>query len=416
MSARNQHIAVVGAGLVGLSSALWLQRKGFRVSVVDPEPPGSGTSSGNACTIATYGCIPVNSPALFRQLPSLALSRESPLTVNPLYALTHPRWMLGFLANCRAGRVNHIIDSLAGLLAHTWDGLGPLLDMAGARDLVEERGFMHLYRDQHEFDAAWPANRIRRDHGTRFTTLDAGEILDLEPNLKSGFTRGLLFEGIHQVLEPRALCQRYADCLAERGGNLVRSRVKALRETGKGVELALDDGAALSADRVVIAAGAFARFIAGLDGTARRLDTERGYHVLYRDRQDLLSRPVSWHFAGFYATPMNLGLRFAGTVEIAGYRPRENPRMTRYLARRASQMFDLPPTPDDTWLGFRPTFPDSLPAIGHARGSTRVLYATGHHHLGLTLSGITGRLIAELVAGEQPLHDPSAFDPARFAS
>ena len=217
MSSKNK-IAVVGAGVVGLSCALWLQRKGFDVTLIDPADPGSGTSSGNACTIATYGCVPVNSPDLFRRLPGLMLSKDSPLSLNPLYALSQPGWMLEFLLNCRKHKVERIIRLLGKLLTRVYEGLDPLLDMAAARDLVEQRGFMHVYADQREFDAAWPANLARREQGTEFTELDRDEIRDLEPNLKFPFARGLMFDQVNQVLDPLALCQRYFECFQRGGG------------------------------------------------------------------------------------------------------------------------------------------------------------------------------------------------------
>ena len=414
LSSKDSSITVIGAGVVGLSCALWLIEKGFTVILVDPDEPGAGTSSGNACTIAEYGCIPVNSPNLFRQLPSLMISRDSPLSINPLYAMSHPLWMLEFLSNCRTHRVQHIIDSLGGLLGRTWEGLSPLLDMAGARDLIEDRGFMHVFQNQRDFDQAWPDNLMRRKQGAKLREIRADEILELEPNLKKPFVRGLYFDGIHQVLDPLALCQRYAESFQQRGGQLVRAKVTRLNENSDGVQLSLENGEQLHSDKVIIAAGAFCRFIDGLGSIAKKLDTERGYHVLFRGYQQLLTRPVSWHGSGFYATPMNLGMRVAGTVEIAGYNQNKNTRITDYLARKAREMLALPETPDSTWLGFRPTFPDSLPAIGYGEGSNRLLYAVGHHHLGLTLSGITGRIVSELAAGEEPVHDIAPFSPSRF--
>lgn len=413
-SSGHSSISVIGAGVVGLSCALWLLEKGFTVTLIDPEEPGSGTSSGNACTIAEYGCIPVNSPDLFKQLPSLMVSRDSPLSINPLYALSHPLWMLEFLGNCRAHRVQHIIDSLGGLLARTWDGLSPLLDIAGARDLLEDRGFMHVFEHQQDFDQAWPNNKIRREQGARLREISAEEIRELEPNLTKSFVRGLYFEGIHQVLDPLALCKRYADSFQQQGGQLLRAKVTDVREKPDGVQLSFDNAPHINTDKVVIAAGAFTRFIHGLGSVSRKLDTERGYHVLFQNQQQLLSRPVYWHGSGFYATPMNLGLRVAGTVEIAGYNAKQNTRITDYLARKVGEMLELPETPDSTWLGFRPTFPDSLPAIGYAEGSRRLLFATGHHHLGLTLSAITGRIVAELANDEEPTHDVAPFSPGRF--
>jgi D-amino-acid dehydrogenase len=407
-------IAVIGAGIVGCSCALWLQKKGFAVTLIDPDDPGAGTSSGNACTIAEYGCVPVNSPDLFRRLPSLLFSKDSPLSIDLGYVLSHPAWMIEFLLNCREQKVARIIRQLGKLLSKVYDGLDPLLDMADARDLVAQNGFMHVYRDQQEFNAAKRANQARREQGTNFVELDQGDIRDLEPNLKVPFERGLLFDSISHVLNPTALCQRYVECFKRNQGQLLRQRaLEVIHGTGS-VQIRLDNGASVDAERVVIAAGAFSKFIDGIPTRLLKLDTERGYHVQFSNMQHLLNRPVSWQQAGFYATPTNQGMRFAGTVEIAGYKEEKNPRILNYLNRKAHEMLDLPAQPDQEWLGFRPTCPDALPVIGFSTTSEHILYAFGHHHLGLTLSGITGKLIAELANGEEPSHNIAPFSPRRF--
>jgi len=408
------HIAVIGAGIVGCSCALWLQKKGFQVTLIDPEAPGSGTSSGNACTIATYGCIPVNSPDLFRRLPSLLFSKDSPLSLNLGHVLSHPAWMLEFLINCREHKVARITRLLGKLLAKVYDGLDPLLDMAEARDLLTQQGFMHVYRDQQEFNAVKKSNQARRAQGADFVELDQGDIRELEPNLKIPFERGLLFDSISHVLDPLALCQRYVECFQRNQGQLLRQRALEVIHGDGGVQIRLDNGEIVDAERVVVAAGAFSKAIAGIPTQLLKLDTERGYHVQFSNMQHLLSRPVSWHHAGFYATPMNLGLRFAGTVEIAGNHPEMNPRILGYLTRKAHEMLELPDKPDQEWLGFRPTCPDALPVIGFSTVSEHIIYAFGHHHLGLTLSGITGKLVAELANGEDPSHNITPFSPRRF--
>jgi glycine/D-amino acid oxidase-like deaminating enzyme len=411
---KQTRIAVIGAGIVGCSCALWLQKKGFAVTLIDPDDPGAGTSSGNACTIAEYGCVPVNSPDLFRRLPALLFSKDSPLSMDLGYVLSHPAWMIEFLLNCRAQKVARIIQQLGQLLSKVYDGLDPLLDMADARDLLAQNGFMHVYRDQLEFDAAKRANQARREQGTNFVELDQGDIQGLEPNLKIPFKRGLLFDSISHVLNPTALCQRYVECFKRNQGQLLRQRaLEVIHGTGS-VQIRLDNGASVDAERVVIAAGAFSKFIDGIPTRLLKLDTERGYHVQFSNMQHLLSRPVSWQQAGFYATPMNQGMRFAGTVEIAGYKEEKNPRILNYLNRKAHEMLDLPAQPDQEWLGFRPTCPDALPVIGFSTTSEHILYAFGHHHLGLTLSGITGKLIAELANGEEPSHNIAPFSPRRF--
>jgi len=279
---------------------------------------------------------------------------------------------------------------------------------------LTQQGFMHVYVNQQEFDAAKRANQARREQGSTFVELDRGDIRKLEPNLKIPFERGLLFDSISHVLNPLMLCQRYVECFKRNQGQLLRHRALEVNQSTGAVQIRLDNGETVDAERVVVAAGAFSKSIDGIPTQLLKLDTERGYHVQFNNMQHLLKRPVSWHHAGFYATPMNQGMRFAGTVEIAGIHKEKNPRIINYLNRKAHEMLELPEQPDQEWLGFRPSCPDALPVIGYSTTSEYILYAFGHHHLGLTLSGITGKLIAELANGEEPSHNITPFSPRRF--
>lgn len=410
----NKTIAVVGAGIVGCSCALWLQKKGFSVILIDPEIPGSGTSSGNACTIADYACVPVNSPAIFKNIPGLMFSKESPLSVDLAYAIAHLPWMLRFLSNCRPAKVSRISRILGKLLKKTYEGLDPLIEYSNAESLLSRQGCMYVYQDQAEFDRARASNQVRRDQGFDFTELNSADIRELEPEIKKTFEKGLLFDQAAQVVNPQSLTTRYFDTFMLNDGNYRASRVSAISHTEDALSIHFDNGESLAADRAVIAAGAFSTQIQGIGVSQLPLDTERGYHVQYNGMQSLLNRPVSWNEAGFYATPMDEGLRIAGTVEIAGLSGQKNMRNLSYLIRHGQQMFDLPDQPDQDWLGYRPTFPDALPVIGYSLGSEYVLYAFGHQHIGLTLSGITGKLISELISGETLSHDVKAFSPRRF--
>jgi glycine/D-amino acid oxidase-like deaminating enzyme len=411
---KNKTVAIVGAGIVGLSCALWLQKKGFTAILIDPEQPGSGTSSGNACTIADYGCIPVNSPDIFRRLPSLLFSNDSPLTVNHRYALTHLPWLLKFLSNCRPSRVAKITESLGAILQKSYQGLNPLLELSDSQHLMSQRGCMYVYKTQAEYESARVNNEIRRQHGSEYIELDRTDIQRLEPSIKPIFERGILFESTSQTLNPQSLCTRYFNSFLKNKGQYVSHRVNETIADGDMVKLQLDNAQSLVVDHVVIAAGAFSKQIKGTGTGQLPLDTERGYHIQYSSLQAKVNRPISWNQAGFYATPMNEGLRIAGTVEIAGYNPKKNQRNLDYLARKAGEMFDLPSQPDQEWLGFRPTLPDALPVIGHSSESKHILLAFGHQHLGLTLSGITGKLISELVNSEPLSLDIAAFSPDRF--
>lgn len=411
---QNITVAIVGAGVVGCSCALWLQIKGFRVILIDPEPAGSGTSSGNACTIADYACMPVNNPSIFKGLPGLMLAGDSPLSVDLSYAFRRLPWMLSFLSNCRASKVAYISRTLAKLLHGTYEGLDPLIEYCDANSLLRRQGCMYVYQDDVEFERASPGNQRRRKLGFDFTELDANEIRELEPGIKKQFARGLLFENATQVVDPQALTNRYFDTFMKNGGEYIACRVNAVSHCDKSLKVHLDSGESIDADRAVIAAGAFSRQVEGIGTSQLPLDTERGYHVQYSGYQTLLNRPVSWNEAGFYATPMDKGLRIVGTVEIAGLDKPQNPKHLHYLMNRGRQMFELPDRPDQEWMGYRPTLPDALPVIGYSLASEYVLYAFGHQHIGLTLSGITGKLISELINGETPSHDIRAFSARRF--
>ncbi len=407
-------IAIIGAGIIGTSCALWLQKKGFSVILIDPEKPGSGTSYGNACTIADYACVPINSPALFKRLPKLLFSRHSPLSVDPVYAITHLSWLLHFLRYCTPSKVARITGIMSELLKKTYQGLEPLLTFSNSQLLLSRQGCLYVYKNEDEFARARASNQVRKDHGAHFTELDTDDIRALEPHIQCAFHKGILFDSASHVVNPQSLTTSYFECFLANQGRSIKQRAVAVEPNQDAVSIILDDDEKLTVDRVIIAAGAFSRQIKGSGAHLLPLDTERGYHVQYTGLQSLVNRSVSWNEAGFYAIPMDHCLRIVGTVEIAGYTEKKNRRNLNYLIRKGQEMFDLPEQPDQEWLGFRPTLPDALPALGYSPVSESIVFAFGHHHLGLTLAGITGKLIAELINDEPLSHDINPFDPQRF--
>lgn len=414
MEQNQKHIAVVGAGIVGVSCALWLQIKGFKVTLIDGNEPGSGTSSGNACTIADYGCIPVNAPDMIKRLPKLLFGKDSPLTISPLYAISHLPWMLSFLNKCNEMEVNRTINALGAILKSTNSGLDPLIELTQTEDLFETNGCMYVYESQAGFDAASKNNQTRAEQGTEFTDLSRDDIYDLEPNLLPGFERGLLFSNARQVLNPKSLVIRLFDHFRSAGGGYIDSHASGIIHNEQGMKIFLHNKKFMRANKIVICCGAFSRQVEGCDAEKLPLDVERGYHIQYAGKQHLANRPIAWAECGFYASPMNEGLRFAGTVELAGLSPKKNKRNIDFLTRKSKRMFKLEQSPDSDWLGFRPTFPDSIPVIGPSRRSPNTYYAFGHQHIGLTLAGITGKLIAELIGDETPEVDLGAYSPDRF--
>ncbi len=374
------------------------------------------TSSGNACTIADYACIPVNHPGLIRRLPALIFSRNSPLSIHPWYAVTHFPWMLSFLRHCTRSEVNKTIRALGHLLRLTHDGLDPLIRLTHTEDLFETNGCMYVYESEQAFNLARRGNQARAEQGAAFTELDAPDIRDLEPNLKRPFAKGLMFQQARHVLNPRTLVQRFFQHFTGHHGRYLPDHAKGVTRNENGLQVHLCGGGEIAVDQVVISSGAFSKQVTGCGLENIPLDTERGYHIQYAGRQHLVNRPVAWAECGFYATPMDEGLRFAGTVEIAGLSPKKNPRHLDYLARKANAMLGLEMEPTTTWLGYRPTLPDALPVIGPGKNDEKIIHAFGHQHIGLTLAGITGKLVSELAAGEPPSANLKPFHPDRFRS
>lgn len=406
-------VIVAGAGIVGSSAALWAQKRGLRVLLCDPRPPGSGASYGNACTLATYACLPVNNPSVLRQLPWLMTSPESPLSISWGYALTRLGWMVQFLRNCTEARSTAIARDLAELLAHADAGLDPLIAEAGAEDLIHARDVLYVWTTEAGYRADQAGNRLRSQLGVPATELDATEIARLEPHLRLRPVRGLRFQGARHVHDPQALITRMVARFQALGGHWQQVAAESVRHSPDQVMVRLN-GVEVTAGHLVVAMGAHSRDLRGGGAENLPLGTERGYHLLYRDHAHRLSRPVGWAEGGFYAVPMAQGLRLAGTVEIAALRAPPNKRRLAYIARKGAEMFGPLDGPTEAWLGFRPTLPDSRPVIGRSTVSPRILHAFGHQHLGLTLGGITGRIIADLAEGRAPNLPLAAFAADRF--
>ena len=414
MDKTKRRVAVIGAGIIGVSCALWLRQKGFAVTLIDGNEPGSITSSGNACTFADYGCVPVNNPDLLRRLPCLMFRRASPLRIDPWYALAHLPWMLSFLKRCRPREAQKTIQALHTILKQTHAGLDPLITLTGTADLLTTNGCMQVYQNTVEFEKDRTRRQVWADLGIPHCEIGRDEIIDLEPELKRRFDKGILFRNTRQTINPKTLVTRFFRHFLEEGGNFVSDHATGIAHTADGVRIHLHSKEPLMANRTVISCGAFSGQIKGSGAQNLPLDTERGYHIQYAGLQDMLSRSVTWVDSGFYITPMNEGLRCAGTVEIAGLSPAKNRKVVDYIICKSRQILDLPQNPTSEWLGFRPTMPDSLPVIGPSPDSPDIWYAFGHHHLGLTLAGITGKLVAQGLAGEPPCMDIRPFSPSRF--
>jgi len=402
--------AVVGGGIIGLVSALRLAEAGHEVLVIDARLNALGVSAGNAGTIAAYNCVPVATPGVLRSLPHLLLNRDSPFAMRWAGLPALAPWLIRFVAQSLPHRARANAMALAGLLRDTAGAWRDLAVAADASDLLRANGCLYLYQDDAAFAASGWERTQRTAGGMRQVVLGPSEVAELEPALSGIHGPALLFPDAMHIADPSDMLDRVHRAAVARGVRFAPGEITSVRIASNSILL---DGAniSVSAEHVLIAAGAWSQSLARQAGDRIPLDTERGYHVEYAMDTPPLSRPVAPIRFGVYLTPMIGRLRAAGTVELGGLQRPPDPGRLALLDRAARSLLPDLPRPGGLWLGFRPSLPDSLPVIGRAKSSHRIVYAFGHGHLGLTLAPVTARHVVDLFNG---VAAPRTVSPQRF--
>ncbi|HAE49531.1 MAG: amino acid dehydrogenase [Tistrella sp.] len=408
-------VVVIGAGVIGLSAAIAVQVRGFPVTVLDREGPAAGASAGNAGAFAFTDILPLASPGILRKAPGWLLDPLGPLSIPPAYALRIAPWMYRFWRACAPARVATATDAQAALMDLSRAELEPFLQQTGTRGMLRKDGNLQVYESRAEFEAARPGWAARERHGIDFHHLDAAGMAAIQPGLSSRFTHGTFTPGWYSIADPRLYTLALADHLRERGGRIERAEVTALRPEAAGVGIVTADGAVRRAARVVLAAGAFSHRIARSIGDVIPLETERGYNTTLPPGAFDLRTQITFGGHGFVISRLSTGIRVGGAVELGGLDLPPDYRRSRAMLGKAQAFLPgLVAQGGVEWMGFRPSLPDSLPAIGRAGSEPRVIYAFGHGHLGLTQSAGTARLVADLLTDEPPPIDLSPFSPHRF--
>ena len=408
---RPRSLIVVGAGIVGLCCARFLQCDGHQITVVDPREPGAGASFGNAGIIATCQVQPIAMPGILSRLPLMLLDPEGPVVLRWCYLPRIAPWLLKLVAAARPQRVGEIAAALAALLAGAMPAYDALLRAAGATDLVRRPGWLKVYASSQAFAETGAERALLGRHGVRFDILTADEICQLEPALAPLFGHGLLFPDCGLVLDPKRLVDALAGAFVADGGVFLRERVTGFA-LAAGRKAVLTERSHHGTDAIVLAAGAWSRPLAAQLGARVPLDTERGYHLMFDTPTATLGRPTQWGEYDFNLVPMEHGLRLTSGIEFAGLAMPADYRRIDRLAR--IMLPSLPSAPRSRWLGFRPSLPDSLPVLGRSAHHDDVYFAFGHQHLGLTLGAVSGRIIADLVAGRAPGLDLAPYRAERW--
>lgn len=413
MPTETSEIVVLGAGAVGLCTALQLCALGREVLLIDRDEAGSGASRGNAGVIANYECIPLGTPGVLKGLPRLLFDPDSPLSISASALPQLSPWLMRFSRESLPSRARRNAVTLATLLKNSLLAYMPLLELAGAQSLLRREGALHLMRTQRDLDHAGWERALRQELGVRQQVLDRHDLEALEPGLPDEYTRGVYFPDAAHLTDPFELMQRLKQAFLAKGGQMRRAEITTLRVANGAVQLA-SESSEIRAHTVVIALGAWSSTLTRQLGDRIPLETERGYHVEFPMSAPALTRPVCPLDLGFYLTPMTGRLRAAGTVELSRIHRAANPRRLQLIERSARRLFANLPEANSRWLGFRPSLPDSLPVIGRSPRTRNVIYAFGHGHLGVTLAAETARIVADLILHDQDAGELATLSPARF--
>ena len=416
MTGRQTHAApsrvvVIGAGAVGLSAALYLQRDGHQVTVIDPRGPGGGSSFGNAGIVSVGSVAPIGLPGVVAKVPKMLLDPMGPLILRWRYLPTIAPWLLRFVMASRPGRVEEISKALAELVSRAGASHRDLAQLAGASEVLRPVGMLKVYSTQAGFDASATERALLTRRGMAHEVLGEDELRQLQPGLAPIFKHGLFKPDADFCANPGRLMEAYGARFVADGGRLLQKEVEGF-EGARPRTCRLSDGTMVEADRLVIAAGAWSRQLTRKLGFDVGLDTERGYHLMLPQPDPTLRIPTLWSEHSFFLCPMEEGLRMTSGVEFAGLKaPPDETRIRRLLPLARRMLPSLTGEPTSSWLGFRPSMPDSLPVIGPAPGLDDVFLGFGHGHIGLTLGPMTGKVIADLIAGREPGFDLTPYRP-----
>jgi D-amino-acid dehydrogenase len=415
-------VVVIGGGVVGLACAVELLRDGQAVTIVEPGVPGGeqAASYGNGTLLNPSSVIPMSSPGLWKKVPGYLMDPLGPLTIRWSYLPRLLPWLLRFVrAGSTAAKVGAIGRALQPLLADAPALHRKLAEEAGVGELITRQGVLFAFPDRAGFEAEALSWRVRRDNGVKWLELDEDELRQREPSLDRHYKFAVLVEENGQCRDPGAYVAALARHAVGLGAGLVQTGATGFRiEAGRLRAVMTRDGE-IACDKAVIAAGAWSKVLAEAAGDRVLLETERGYHVVISDPGVEPRYPVMPSDGKMACVMTPAGLRLAGQVELAGLEAAPNWQRAGVLLKFARRVYpglpaDLPPERVKLWMGHRPSTPDGLPCLGLASGCRDVVHAFGHGHVGLTAAAMSGKIVADLVAGRPPPFDLAPYAAARF--
>ena len=405
-------IAVIGAGIQGVCNALFLQKKGFKVTLFDRDEPGNSATYGNAGHFSPYASVPLNRPDVIKDIPAMLASSRGPLAIKWNYVHKMIPWFLRFLLNCSERKMMHTAKNMHQILDLALPAFDELFEEIELNGLVENKGIIYVWNDQN-LKSRELEIKIRKELGVKQQLLSPKDIHDLEPNIKPFYHGGVFYDYARHTRNPKKILLKLFDNFLKKGGKFLKLNIKDINfDDDKPV--IRSETQRFIFDKLVISCGVFSKRLTDKLHENIPMDTERGYHVHFKGFDHLISRPVVYANRGFGMTPMEQGLRVVGTVEFGGLDNPLSKSRIKNLIMNAKDMLDGLPEHEDEWLGFRPTLPDYLPVLGPSKNYKNVFYSFGHHHLGWTLGAISGKIISTMIANENTNLNLEPYSSKRF--
>ncbi|EMP56947.1 FAD dependent oxidoreductase [Marinobacter santoriniensis NKSG1] len=407
---------VIGAGIIGVCSALELQKRGFQVTLVEADRPAAGASEGNCGLLAVGSVVPFSKPGTFKKVPGWLLNKNGPLSIRWNYFPKLIPWFLEFLKASRASRIQEISQGLAALTEHAFDAYEPWLEEAGIKDLLKPHETLIVYETEQEYRDDVANLQIEKDLGFDYEELSKSRLRELEPSLSDQFACGVRLKGWYYFADPKRLVTSLYDLFVRKGGTVVTGTVTSINvENGRATSVNFCGQPPESFDNVVVAAGVWSRKLADKLGDKLPVEALAGYSTTVSDPGIEVKHAITYAAGGFVITPMESGLRIGGTIEMGGVDSKPDFGRAKVIAEKAKRVFNgLKNVSGTEWMGYRSFMPDTLPVIDRASSASNVFYAFGHGQIGITTGAITGRLVAEMVGREQTSIGLAPYSARRF--
>lgn len=414
-SQAKKKIVIVGAGIVGVSTGLWLQRAGHEVVLIDRQEPGEGTSYGNAGILASCAIVPVTGPGLIQKAPGMLFDKKQPLFLKWRYLPKLFPWLIKYLKHANEKDTRRIAKAQSELISDSYEDHVTLSKGTKAERFVVGSDYCFLYKNRAEFEKESLAWDIRKQNGFIWRELEGAALKKHIPGISDAIGFAVSVPNHGRIIDPGAYVKALAEEICDNGGKFIKANVDDFNLVNgvlKSVQLGDKE---LTCDRVVIATGVWSKTLMAKLGLSIPLESERGYHIEFWNPSHSLPMSVMISSGKFAVTPMEGRLRAAGIVEFGGLDAPQSKAPFELLESRFHEAFpDITYERTERWMGHRPSTSDSLPLIGEVEGAKGVFTGFGHQHVGLTAGPKTGRLLAQLIDGFRPNVSLASFSPMRF--